>query len=39
MKDQILKIVTDALRGAAAKFDTDGETVCVDGKDGRTFAV
>ena len=39
MKDQILKIVTDALRGAAAKFDTDGETVWVDGKDGRTFAV
>ena len=39
MKDEILKIVTDALKGAAAKFDTDGETVWVDGKDGRTFAV
>ena len=39
MKDKILKIVTDALKGAAAKFDTDGETVWVDGKDGRTFAV
>ena len=39
MKDEILKIVTDALKGAGARFDTDGQTVWVDGKDGRTFAV
>ena len=39
MRDEILKIVTDALKGAGARFDTDGQTVWVDGKDGRTFAV
>ncbi|MBQ6009143.1 MAG: hypothetical protein IJL17_11400, partial [Kiritimatiellae bacterium] len=39
MQDKILKIITDALKGADAKFDTDGQTVWVDGKDGRTFAV
>lgn len=39
MQDKILKIITDALTGADAKFDTDGQTVWVDGKDGRTFAV
>ena len=39
MKDQILKIVTDALKRVDARFDTDGQTVWVDGKDGRTFAV
>ena len=39
MKDEILKIVTDALKGAGARFDTDGQTVWVDVNDGRTFAV